>query len=119
MKWYYYLHTNGDLIGKNPVVVDSDDEYFSSPFVKKVWLIETDDRADAWTLVLEALMLGADLNKIKELVKKWGLTYEDSKQYIVHTKPTEELKKGLRLFAEKVLDMKPEDYFDKIAKEEK
>jgi len=58
MKWYYYLYVNGNLIGKNPVVVDSDSSYFDSPFVKRVWVIETEDRGDAWKLCLEALAVG-------------------------------------------------------------
>jgi len=115
--WYYYLHTNGDLIGKNPVIVESDNEYFNSPFVQKVWNIDLEDRGSIWDFVLEALTIGARLDRIKELAEKWKLNYEDSKEYIQRRKPTETLQKGLRLFAEKVLNMNPEDYFDKLAKD--
>ncbi len=38
--WYYYLHVNGQLIGKNPIVVESDPEYFNSKFVVKYWKID-------------------------------------------------------------------------------
>lgn len=40
--WYYYLHVNGQLIGKNPIVVESDPEYFNSKFVRKHWKIDMD-----------------------------------------------------------------------------
>ena len=38
---YYYLHTNGELIGKNPFVVDKAgaDVYFDSPFVANYWYV--------------------------------------------------------------------------------
>ena len=55
MRWYYYLHTNGDLIGKNPAVVDGDPEYFDSSFVRRVWCIDTESRLDAWRVLIEAL----------------------------------------------------------------
>ena len=42
-EWYFYLHSNGSVIGKNPVVVDSDKEYFNSDFVKKTWKVDLDD----------------------------------------------------------------------------
>lgn len=48
MRWFYYLHTNGNLIGRNPIVVDSDPEYFNSDFVRKVWEINTENRLDAF-----------------------------------------------------------------------
>ncbi len=46
---YYYLHTNGDIIYKNPIVADSDAlsgpyEYFDSDFVQEYWAI--DSKAD-------------------------------------------------------------------------
>jgi hypothetical protein len=78
---YYYLHTNGSLIHKNAVVVESDPQYFDSPFVKKVWKIDITDRKDAWLLVIEAGALGANKERIQELAKLWGLTDEDAHEF--------------------------------------
>jgi len=40
---YYYKHTNGKIIWKPRIVVDSDSEYFNSPFVVKVWDVKTEE----------------------------------------------------------------------------
>lgn len=115
MKWYYYLHTEGDLIGKNPVVVDSDVQYFDSPFVKKVWLIETTDRTDAWNLAVEALAMGAKTEKVKELAVKWGLTAVDLEQYILrNTHPTDLQRDGMDKFIREVLALEPNSFWDGI-----
>ena len=63
IKWYFYLHTNGDVIGKNPIVVD--DEYFNSPFVRKVWAIRNKD--DFNNFILESRAMGANPEKLKKL----------------------------------------------------
>lgn len=41
-KGYYYLHTNGSIIWKPSMVTRMDPEYFDSPFVVKVWEINSD-----------------------------------------------------------------------------
>lgn len=79
--WYYYLHENGSLIGKNPAVVDSDPLYFDSPFVRKTWLINKNNRADAWNLILDAVELNANLEHIQKLIDLWGLTEADGKTF--------------------------------------
>lgn len=38
---YYYLHTNSQVIWKPFSVVDSDPEYFNSPYVIQNWRVET------------------------------------------------------------------------------
>ena len=114
--WYYYLHTNGDLIPKPPLAVESDSSYFDSPFVKKFWKIDLEDRYSAWKLVLEALTLGADLERVKELVDKWNLTLEDSVEMLKRSEeiqPTQEMKNGLEIFAEKILNISIDDYWKK------
>jgi len=112
MKWYYYLHTNGDLIGKNPIVVT--DDYFDSPFVKEVWEIDTTNRGDAWTLVLEALALGANIDRVKELVNKWNLDLNDSFEMLIRLNPNERMKNGLEIFVNKILNMNIDDYFNQF-----
>jgi len=46
---YYYEHTNGEIISKPDIVVDSlgASEYFDSPFVKKYW--HEDDKKEGAT----------------------------------------------------------------------
>jgi len=118
MEWYYYLHTNNDLIGKNPIVVDSDPEYFNSNFVARVWHIDTENRADAWTLVIEAFALGARIDKIKELTQKWNLTKEDLKRYIIRNpKPTDLQKDGMDKFIREILLIEPNTFWDNLLKE--
>lgn len=64
-KWWYYLHSNGDVIGKNPAVVDSPYEYFDSTFVRKYWLIE--DRRGLVVMLAELKEMGARPNRISEI----------------------------------------------------
>jgi len=114
MRHYYYLHSNGDLIGKPPIVVDNDPQYFNSPFVKKWWLVETDRRDTAYRLVLEALTLGVRVERVVELVKKWGLTKEDSWEYVARTKPDACLGAGLKIFIEQILKMTEDSYWEEF-----
>jgi hypothetical protein len=118
MKWYYYLHTNGDIIGKNPIVVDSDPLYFDSDFVKYVWLIDSENRDDAWDLVVTALAKGAQVGRVRELVSQWGLTKDDLGNYIFFVTstgtPTNEQRYGVDLFIEKILNMDPDKYYEEL-----
>jgi len=110
MKWYYYLHTNGDLIGKNPAYTLNSD-LIGSDFVKSWWLIDMDDRADLWRVLLEGLAGGARLDRIKELVEKWKATKKDAFEMMVHMNPSEVQRRGLLLFIEKVLGMDADVFF--------
>jgi len=116
MKWYYYLHTNGDLIGKNPVAYNNAD-FDDSPFVKCFWYIDTTDRSDAWKLVIEALARGARIDRVKELVEKWSLTEADLEEFIVrNAKPTEEQKDGMDKFIRGILNKEPNTFWDNLIK---
>jgi len=115
--WYYYLHTNGDLIGKNPVVVDSDSSYFDSPFVRKVWKIDVNNRGDAWGMILDALAIGCSIERAKELSVRWNLTYEDSIEMLKRTQPadvTDRMRKGMDVFITEILKMDVDEYWTKI-----
>jgi len=114
MKWYYYLHTNGDLIGKNPVVVDSDSSYFDSDFVKKVWKIETDERPTLWTMMLEALALGVRVSRVKELAEKNKCDKADSIEMLVRIKPNKLMRKGMPIFIKEILGMDVEEYWKEV-----
>jgi len=114
MEWYYYLHTNGDLIGKNPVVVDSDPSYFDSDFVKKVWKIDTEDREDGWRLLLEALALGTRISRVKELADKWKCDKADSIEMLTRIKPNGLMRAGIIIFIKKILNMDVNDYWKEV-----
>lgn len=76
---YYYLHTNGDLIHKNKHCDISDFE--ESPFVKKWWVINLDDRLDVYNMLIHASMLGIRKERLEGLVKHWGITDKDAINY--------------------------------------
>ena len=114
MKWYYYLHTNGDLIGENPVVVDSDSSYFDSDFVKKVWKIDTDERDTLWTLVLEALALGARVDRVREIAEKNKCDKGDSIEMLVRIKPNGLMRKGITIFIKEILNENVEEYWESV-----
>ncbi len=78
---YYYLHTNGDLIYKPAICLETDPDYFVSDFVRETWAFVTDRRECAWTILIEASVLGANEDRIKELKEKWGCTDEDAPKY--------------------------------------
>lgn len=115
-KWYYYLHTNGDLIGKSPLGVELDPCYFDSPFVKKVWEIDLESRLDAWNFVLESLSLGAKESRVKELVDKWGMTIEDCLEYMARQNPTVEKIQQLKYFIKNIYGLSEDDFFKEIMK---
>lgn len=114
MKWYYYLHTNGDLIGKNPIVVDGDAGYFDGDFVKKVWYIDTDERSDCWTLLLEALAKGARIGRIKELAEKWKMDKADSIEMLKQLKPNDLMRTGMTIFVQDILNEDIGKYWKEI-----
>lgn len=112
MEGYYYLHSETkDLIFKK-----FEPEY-DSDFVQKVWALDTTDRTSAWTIVLEALALGAKVKRIKELSAKWKLTFNDSVELLKRvTEPSKLMQDGIVLFATKILDIEEEAYWDKVKK---
>jgi len=113
-EWYYYLHTNGDLISKNPIVLDGDPKYFESPFVKKIWKLNMNDRGSLWSFTLEALANGAKVERVQQLAIRWGLTIEDSLEMIRHVNPNKEQTLGLNIFIVKIFHMELADYWDMI-----
>lgn len=116
MNGYYYLHSESkDLIYKPEICVQSDPEYFNSPFVQKVWHIDISDRSNAWTIVLESLALGARVERVKELAEKWGCDYNDSfEMFARNPKPAQILKDGMNIFIEKILKIDAGDYWDML-----
>ena len=117
--WYYYLHTNGDLIGKNPVVVDSDPEYWNSPFVQKYWRVDLTDRGSCWQMILEALAKGVRTDRVKELAEKWEMDFDDSMEFLARFKPEDIHREGMEKFVGLIFNMDPDDYWEKVLKEGK
>lgn len=108
MDGYYYLHTNGDLIYK-PASYTAED--FNSDFVTKYWPMDKTDRVSAWVIILEALALGARIERVRELANKWELTYEDSIEMLKRVTPTKLMKKGMDIFIHNIFGMTIEDYW--------
>jgi hypothetical protein len=110
MQYAYYLHVNGDLICKNAISYND----ICGDLVRKKWLLDTDKRIDAWRVVLEALGLGCNINRAKELISRWELTKEDSGYAIVHLygELNEPLRVGLRIYIEGCLGENYDEFFD-------
>ena len=113
---FYYLHSEGNLIFK-PTIVADDPGYFNSPFVKKVWRLDTNDRLCAWTIILEALSMGCSIDRAKELSNLWKLTLDDSIEMLKRAerdKVTSAMKEGLEIFIREILGMEIEAFWVKV-----
>lgn len=65
---YYYLHTNGVLMKKPAIVVESVgvNDYFNSPFVRKYWVATTEKDVEQIKLEAQTLVkLGAKADGFK------------------------------------------------------
>ena len=62
MKHIYYLHENGDLIHKGKIDGSIAADIRESPFARGLWFLDTDNREDAWSILVEALA-GGDLRR--------------------------------------------------------
>lgn len=69
---FYYLHTNGDLIWKK-----FRPERDPGGFVRRVWPMDPSRREDGYVILVEAAALGADMNRVLELARKWGMDGDD------------------------------------------
>ena len=63
---WYYLHTNGELIYKRDLDGTAAD-IRESDFARALWPMDPTDRESAWTILVEALALGANEERIAEL----------------------------------------------------
>lgn len=103
---WMYLHENGALIWKRFRPQDE------SPFVMRIWKLETDKRENAWTIVLEALALGADHVRVRELADHWGLTLEDLPRFLIRESPSDLLVTGLRVFLAEIREVDAHAWFE-------
>lgn len=77
---WYYLHTNGSLIYKRELG-DTAADIRESDFARAMWPVDDRDRETAWNILVEALALGANKDRIEELAVKWGCTNDDAIHY--------------------------------------
>lgn len=77
---WYYLHTNGDLIFEHNLPGTAAD-IIESDFAVMLWSIDTDNRENAWRILVEALSCGAKLDRIQELAVKWHCGGDDAQIY--------------------------------------
>lgn len=75
---WYYLHENKELIYKNSpdAIIDIRD----SDLCSAAWAWDG-ERPTAWQILVEALSLGANIERINQLAEKWGCTDLDSLNY--------------------------------------
>ena len=81
---YYYLHTNHSLIWKKSMDGDEVADFRESPFVVQFWPLDPQDRSTAWRILVEALALGADEQRIEELADLWACDDIDAQRYAEH-----------------------------------
>ena len=77
-KWYYYLHTSGDLVSNG-----SNSEEFSHNvmFVKEMWELNLNDRYSIVDFIISARSAGAFEPRLEQLQKKWKITANDYRCY--------------------------------------
>jgi hypothetical protein len=74
---WYYLHENGDLIYKRELGGTAAD-IRDSDFARGMWPIDPQDRAGAWTILIEAGAAGARPERMAELAEKWHCDNNDA-----------------------------------------
>lgn len=108
---WYYLHTNGELIYKR-----FEPEQDPGGFVRHVWPADTRNRMDAWTILVEALELGANVERVRELAQHWGCDAKDLTQYVARlTKPTAAQARGVEKFIRLILNRDPKSWWEWLA----
>lgn len=75
----FYLHEDGSLIYKPGT--DNIADIRESTFARGLWIVDTEDRASGWCVLVEGLAAGADQKRVAELAEKWSCTDEDGQIY--------------------------------------
>jgi hypothetical protein len=79
MDGYYYLHENNELIFKHKAYPVED--LRGSDFVKAIWFVDIRSRSSAWRILVEALAIGANKERVKALAERWGCDDKDAQMY--------------------------------------
>jgi hypothetical protein len=77
---WYYQHHNGDLIYRRELGGTAAD-IRESDFAVGLWPFDSDDRAMAWDMLIEALAGGARADRVMQLAEKWGCDDNDAQIY--------------------------------------
>lgn len=77
---WYYLHTNGSVIYKRELGGTAAD-IRESDFARCMWPFDPSDREGAWRICIEALALGADAARVRQLADLWHCNDEDAEVY--------------------------------------
>lgn len=77
---WYYLHVNGDLIYKRDYPGQAAD-IRESDLARALWPMDPQDRMGAWRIVIEALALGANPERVAELAEKWRCDDRDADEF--------------------------------------
>lgn len=105
---WYYLHSNGSLIYKRTWPGED-----GSDLVRHIWPCDPSNRLHAWTIVLEGLSLGADLDRVKELASKWGCTLQDFVEYLSRApQPSPTLRDGAVRFLKQIAGVDDHAFWD-------
>lgn len=108
---WYYLHTNGDIIHKRTWPGED-----ASDFVRRIWPCDLTNRAHAWTIILGALALGANVSRVRELATRWGCDVRDFVEFMTRsTAPSGEIRNGARKFLVEVVGVDPDAFYDWLA----
>lgn len=66
---FFYLHANGDLIYKSQA---EERDFLESPFALAYWPVDTLNRANAWSILVEAGAMGATPEALQRLQAAWS-----------------------------------------------
>lgn len=78
---YYYLHSNGSLIWKRYLDGGQAADFRESTFVRHFWTLDLSDREQAWSLLIEALAIGAPKERVNDLASQWSCNDTDAPIY--------------------------------------
>lgn len=86
MIFYYYLHSNGQLMHLSQKSLDQKPDFLKLKFVQFHWKLDTNDRNSIMIMLLQAEALNVDKKRIYALMKLYEITDEDLSNYVAKAK---------------------------------
>lgn len=83
MIFYYYLHSNGQLMHLSQKSLDQKPDFLKLKFVQFHWEVDTNNRNSIMIMLLQAEALNVDKNRINALKKLYAITDKDLFNYII------------------------------------
>jgi len=77
---WYYLHDNGDLIYRLEMGA-TEQEIRKADFACAMWPYDPGNREGIWSMLVEALSLGANAGRIRDLAAQWNCNEADARRY--------------------------------------